>query len=193
MEAHEKIEEAAHGHHQTPYSRRVAVLISALAALLAICEMGAKSAQTQYMAEHVEAANLWAFYQAKTIRMTLVKTAAESLEVQVDASERALQGMAKKVEKFSKDADRYNSEPETGEGRVQLAERAKAAQAKRDKALGAYHQFEYGSAALQLAIVLASSAVVTQIALFAFVALGFGGIGVVLAGLGFLAPTLLHF
>ncbi|MBS0548450.1 MAG: DUF4337 family protein, partial [Proteobacteria bacterium] len=56
----------------------------------------------------------------------------------------------------------------------------------------AYHLFEYGSAAFQLAIVLASAAAVTSVMLLAFAAGGLGLAGAALAGLGFFAPHLLH-
>src|ERR671933_1900389 len=73
-ETHEKIHEAGHR------NKGIAVLITALAAMLAIAEMGGKSAQNSSVASNIEAANLWAFFQAKTIRQTTLRTAADSLE-----------------------------------------------------------------------------------------------------------------
>ena len=61
-------------------------------------------------------------------------------------------------------AARYDSEPETGEGRKELMSRAIAAEADRDRRLGAYHLFEFSSAAFQIAIVLASASVITAAA-----------------------------
>ena len=43
----------------------------------------------------------------------------------------AKQVLAKRIEDWKKSAARYDSEPETGEGRKELAARAKAAEAKR--------------------------------------------------------------
>jgi hypothetical protein len=189
-EAHEKIEEAAHGHR----NKRVAILIAVLAALLAITDMGGKSAQNTYTASNIEASNLWAFFQAKTVRTTMVRTAAEALAVAAPAGlppDRA-QAVAAQIAQWKASAERYDSEPSTGEGRQQLAARAKASEAERDHALAAYHLFEYGASAFQLAIVLASASLVTGVALLAFVATGLGGVGTLLALLGGLAPTLLH-
>src|ERR671933_2833636 len=73
-ETHEKIHEAGHR------NKGIAVLITTLAALLAIAEMGGKSAQNRSVASNIEAANLWAFFQAKTIRQTTLRTAADALE-----------------------------------------------------------------------------------------------------------------
>ena len=50
---------------------------------------------------------------------------------------------------------------QAGEGRKELAARAKVAEHERDLSLAAYHHFEVGSAALQIAIVLASAEVIT--------------------------------
>ena len=52
---------------------------------------------------------------------------------------------------------RYQSEPETSEGRKELMARAKEGEAKRDRAMAAYHNYEVASAAVQIAIVIATA------------------------------------
>jgi len=206
LEHHERTEMAHHqghgghgghgehgaGEHAKSDTRRIAILIMVLAALLAIGEMGAKSSQNAYLANHIEASNLWSFYQAKTIRQTIMRTVAEEMEVQPKQAPDIQGGIQKKIEKFYANADRYESEPSTGEGRKELMARAKTAEANRDRALSAYHMFEYGAAALQLAIVLASAAVITGLIVLAYAGGALGLIGVAFAALGFFAPTLLH-
>ena len=108
------------------------------------------------------------------------------------AASRCRTGLKKQVETWRKTAERYETEPETGEGRQELAAKAKVKEAARAKAMSAYHMFEYGSAALQLAIVLAGAAALTNVMALALVAGGLGLLGVVFGALGFLAPTLLH-
>lgn len=198
LETHEKIHEAGHGHEhghggRPPNAKRIAILISLLAALLAIFEMGGKSAQNTSIIANIEAANLWSFFQAKTIRMTLVRTQAEAWAIappQSGAEPAPL--VENQIQKWQAAAARYDSEPETGEGRKELAQKAKAAEEKRDQALAAYHVFEYSAAALQLAIVLASAAIVTGTMALAWAATGLGLVGTLLGLLGWLAPTLLH-
>jgi hypothetical protein len=182
-----------HGH-ATPENKRVAILISVLAALLAITEMAGKSAQTNALSANIEASNLWAFFQAKTIRMTTLRTASESLELDItpDLPAARADALKKRVESWRATAQRYDTEPETGEGRKELAARAKLAEDKRDRAMGAYHHFEYASAMFQIAIVLASAAIVTSIAPLVFVSMGVSLVGIGLGLLGWLAPTLLH-
>lgn len=185
-EVSEQMHEAAHHHGGSSSSKWVAVLIAALAACLAIAEMGGKSAQTSAVIANGDAANTWSFFQAKTIRQTVLRTAAELADViaKADLPADKAQAIAQQVEAWRKTVARYESEPETGEGRKELAAHAKTAEAKRAKALGAYHQFEYASAALQLAIVLASASVVTSTIWLAGVAGALGLAGVALSAFG---------
>src|SRR5205814_8668480 len=89
------------------------------------------------LAYNIEASNLWAFFQAKTIRQTVLRTAAEQTEAYGTDAEGQ-----KQVKKWKDTAQRYQSEPETNEGREQLAARAKEAEKKRDRSLAAYHHYE---------------------------------------------------
>ena len=184
-----------HGLARKDFAKRAAILISVLAALLAFAEMGGKNAQNAALIGNQDASNLWAFFQAKTIRMTTMLTAAENLEA-LGADGGAGADRAKTADQIAKwkaTANRYQSEPDTGEGRKELAARAKTAEKKRDQALAAYHQIEYGSAAFQLGIVLASASVVTGVAMLAYIAAGIGVVGLFFTAFGWLAPSLLHF
>ena len=183
---------SAHGH-VDPSNRKVALLISVLALFLAFAETFGKSAQTQGLSSNIEASNLWSFFQAKTIRMTTVRTAAEAAELQLPgASGDAKQALAKRIEDWKKAGARYDSEPETGEGRKELAARAKAAEAKRDRALAAYHHFETASAALQIGIVLASAEVITGVGFLLWASAGLGLVGLAFTLIGFLWPMAVH-
>jgi hypothetical protein len=188
---------AGHGHggdHAGPENKRIALLIAVLALVLAFSETLGKSAQTAALSQNVEASNLWSFFQAKTIRMTVLRTAAEEAELtlaQVNLPP-TRQAVEQRVAAWRKTAERYDSEPETGEGRKELAARAKAAETKRDRALAAYHHYEVASASVQIAIVLASAAIITGISLLIWAAVGLGVVGVVFCGIGFFAPLAVH-
>src|SRR5258706_6164536 len=129
-----------HGHVDHSGNKGVALLISVLALVLAFSETLGKGAQTAALAQNIEASNLWAFFQAKTIRQTVLRTAAEELQVSSSSAD-----AKKQAEKWLDTAKRYQSEPETGEGRQQLAARAKEAGKKRDRAMAAYHHYELAS------------------------------------------------
>ena len=85
----------------------------------------------------------------------------------------------------------WESNPKTGEGRKELLDKAKHLTAERDEAANAYHNFEYGAAALQLSIVLASASVITAMPALAVGAVGLGAVGTGLAGLGWFAPDVI--
>ena len=193
MSAHEQMEHAEHAEHAAGINKKIALLIAVLALFLALSETLGKSAQTEGISGNVEASNLWAFFQAKTIRRTVVLTAAESMKLVGnagdDASKAAIQ---KQVDEWQKTAARYRSEPETHEGTTELAERAKEVEHARDKAIARYHSFEFASAAFQIAIVLASAMIITGMVALAWISGLLGLAGIACLGLGLLAPELLH-
>jgi Domain of unknown function (DUF4337) len=176
-----------HGHVEHGGNKGIALLISVLALVLAFSETLGKSAQTAGLAYNIEASNLWAFFQAKTIRQTTLRTAAEQTDT-LSSSESA----KKQADTWRKTAQRYQSEPETNEGRDQLAARAKDAEKKRDTSMAAYHNYELASAAVQIAIVLASASIITGMVALVWAAGALGVIGVAFCVIGFFFPTAVH-
>jgi hypothetical protein len=167
---------SGHGH-LDPSNKKIALLIAVLALILAFSETLAKSAQTAALSYTIEASNLWSFFQAKTIRMTTVRTAMETAETELKqtnapAKKEVLQ---EQIESWKKTAARYDSEPETKEGRKELMARAKIAENKRIQSMAAYHHYELASAALQIAIVLASAEIITGVAALTWIS---GGLGI---------------
>ncbi|HEX4237578.1 MAG TPA: DUF4337 domain-containing protein [Xanthobacteraceae bacterium] len=189
-EIHETIEQAKEGEHAQYFNRRIALLIAVLALFLSFSETLGKSAQTEAIGANVESSDLWAFFQAKSIRMTQVNTAVEAMLVAAEAASdpAAKASMQKQIDAWKKTAARYDSEPSTGEGRKELAERAKEAEAKRDLSLAKYHHYELASAAFQIGIVLASAAVITGMVALAWFGGALGVVGLVLTLFGFFAP-----
>ncbi|MBV9075995.1 MAG: DUF4337 domain-containing protein [Methylobacteriaceae bacterium] len=185
---------SGHGGAVDGSNKKVALLISVLALFLAFGETLAKSAQTSAISDNVEASNLWAFFQAKTIRMTVVRTAGENAALQqVALPEGTGQDLYRKqVDSWTKTAARWDSEPETGEGRKELAARAKVAEERRDTAMARYHHYELGSAAFQVGIVLASAMVITGIAALAWAGAALGVAGVIMLAIGLFAPHAVH-
>jgi hypothetical protein len=176
-----------HGHGDHGGNKGIALLISVLALVLAFSETLGKSAQTAGLAYNIEASNLWAFFQAKTIRQTVLRTAAEEVEAGNPS-----QAARKQSAKWKETAQRYQSEPETGEGRDQLAARAKEAEKKRDRSMAAYHHYELASGAVQIAIVLASASIIAEIIALAWVGAALGVVGIVFCVIGFFFPSAVH-
>jgi hypothetical protein len=186
---------AGHGIDTHSGDKRIALLIAILALVLALAETGAKSAQTEALNRNVEAANLWAFFQARTIRQTTLRTAGEMAELLRPATpDDSLTAMINRQQQsWSNTATRWESEPATGEGRRELSTRARAAEAIRDRSMAAYHMYEYGAAGFQVAIVLASAAIVAGVPALAVGAGVLGLVGIGLTALGFFAPEAVHF
>jgi len=92
-----------HGHIDAS-NRNVAMLIAVLALVLAISETLGKGAQTTALTVNIEAANLWNFFQAKTIRGTVLKTAAEEMETDLAAvtNPQAKEAMEKRIADWKK-------------------------------------------------------------------------------------------
>jgi hypothetical protein len=178
--------------HLDPSNKKVALLIAVLALVLAFSETLGKGAQTTALSANIEASNLWSFFQAKTIRMTQVRTAAEQAALTAPAGHEGKAATDKQIEAWQKAAARYDSEPETQEGRKELAARAKAAEAKRDRSLAAYHHYEMASAAVQIAIVLASAEIITGVVALTWIAALLGLVGVAFSVIAFFAPTAVH-
>lgn len=192
MSEHAHIE---HGHGEHGSDKRVALLIAILALFLALVGTGAKSSQTEVLTRNVEASNLWAFFQARTIRQTAVLTAAEQAEVQkATTSDPAVRAAIEAQQKAWHDtAARWESEPSTGEGRKELAERARHSEEERDLSMAKYHFYEYSAALFEIAIVIASASIVTGVPVLSVVSilLGVGGIG--MGAIGFFVPLAFHF
>ena len=194
MSAHESMEQADQAKEASGENRKIALLIAIIALCLALSETLGKGAQTESISKNVEASNLWAFFQAKSIRRTVVQATAEHAKLSLgtvndDAAKAVLQ---KQIDDWNKTAQRYRSEPETGEGTEQLSERAKHAEEERDLATAKYHHFELASAAFQIGIVLASATIITGIIVLAWISGLLALAGIAMTALGIFTPHLLH-
>ena len=192
-------DEGGHGgHHEDDkqsLNKKVALLISVIALFLAFSETLGKSAQTAGLSYNVEASNLWAFFQAKTIRQTVLRTAADTrkIDAEILASETPVKAsMAKQIDTWVKTAQRYETEPATQEGRRELMARAKKAEEKRDTSLAKYHHYEVASAAFQIGIVLASATDITGMVILSYLAGGLALIGLGFMAIGLLVPHAVH-
>jgi uncharacterized membrane protein (DUF2068 family) len=215
---HQLEHEHGHGGHEggekkksESQNRKIALLIAVIALFLAFSETLGKSSQTAALSYNVEASNLWAFYQAKTIRQTTLQAALELLKFDRMKSdgetspEAVKAAMTERLDTWQKTVARYESEPRQrearkeadlnppyGEGRRELSALALAAERKRDTALERYHHYEVASAAYQIGIVLASAAVITSMIVLAYVAAGLGVLGLIFTAIGFFAPGAVH-
>ena len=176
--------------------RTVALIIAFLALLLALSEAGAKKAEHISTEKNIEASDLFNFYQAKRIRSTVVETASKTLEAEKTAlaDAKAEDAFEKQIGDFKTIVARFERDtknPEDSLGSIQ--ERAKAATEAREFANRKLEHYEFSSGLAQIAIVLASAAIITGISALVWLSIGLGVVGALLAALGFAAPTMLPF
>ena len=172
------------------FKQRAAAVIAFFAMVLAICGLGGSNAGKEAVNNNVLASNYFNFYQAKNMRQTSLTLAANELEMGwlnlPGLPDSARQAMQARLEQYRKTIERYESEPDTQEGKKELQVRAREHEQKRDHALKQDPYFDYAEALLQIAIVLTSVAIITGLAWL----LVFGGVlgivGVLLAINGFL-------
>jgi hypothetical protein len=172
------------------FKQRAAVAIAFFAMLLAITGLGGNNATKDALNSNIQASNLYNFYQAKNQRQTTYELMADQVEfatlVDPALSPDVKDGWRKKLDSYRKTVARYESEPETKEGKKELLARAKEETTKRDIALRKDPYFDYAEALLQIAIVLISVSIIAGIAWLAFFGGAIGIVGGLLMINGFL-------
>jgi len=194
MSAHENLEHAEHAEHASHSNKKIALLISILALFLAFSETLGKSAQTAAIADNIKASDTWNFFQAKTIRQTSLRVAADGMAAQLSSitNDEAKAAMTKQIEAWRTTVTRYESDPKEKDGRKELRAQAEHLEHDRDTWLARYHQYEFASAAFQIGIVLASAEVITGIAALGWLSGLVGIFGLGFMGLGLWAPHAFH-
>lgn len=180
---------------QDIFRRKVALLISVLALLLAVTALGGNKTTKELLGASIEASDVWNFYQAKTIRQTAYLLAAEEGDSWLSSTalpDPAKQALAERVKQYRDTVARYESEA-NGTGKKELKEKAEAIEHRRAEAEHREHGFSLAEAMLQIAIVLASAAVASGARLLVNLAAGLGAIGGLLSINAFLLLVTLPF
>jgi hypothetical protein len=190
MEANDAAEMMDQEEARDRFKQRAAVAIAILAMVLAICSLGGSNAGKEAINNNVLASNYFNFFQAKNMRQTSLMLAADELEYgwlnDPATGESARQAMRARLDQYRKTIARYESEPDTREGKKELIERAREYEQKRDIALRQDPYFDYAEALLQIAIVLISVAIIAHLVWLAFLGGAIGMVGVLLTINGFL-------
>lgn len=97
------------------------------------------------------------------------------------------------IKRYKANSLRYESEPETQEGRKELIARAKEKEKARDTAQRKDPYFDFAEALIQIAIVLASVSLITRTSLLLIVSFVMSGAGIFLSANGFLLFAKLTF
>jgi Domain of unknown function (DUF4337) len=176
--------------------RRAAIVIAILALFLALSEAGAKKADHISTEKNIESSDLFNFYQAKKIRSTIVETASQTLESQMPSvsDPKAHDALEKQIADFKTKAAEFEHDPKKPEDSLDaIQDRANEAGEARELANRQLEHYELGSGAVQIAIVLASAAIITGVGALMWFSVALGAVGVILMTLGFFAPTMISF
>ena len=171
------------------FRKRVGLFISLLAVLLAITGTGGSNAMKAAINANIERSDSWNFYQARNIRETATKLAADQLEL-MQAGNAALpdaarQAIGARLDAYRQAIQHFESDPANG-GKAELKAEAEAAEARRDQAQTSGESFELAEALLQIAIVLASTCILTASRQLLLVSALFAASGIVMSVNGFL-------
>jgi hypothetical protein len=154
---------------------KAGMVISVFALLLAVNSWYGGTLSSKVLNNTIASNNVWAFYQAKSIKQTLAE---QSLD---DATYRK---ETEKMAKLQAKIDRYESDPKTGEGKKELFEKARQLEADRDEAKKRSPWIGYASTMYQLSIVVLSASILAVSMSMFWGSFLVAGLGVMLSAQG---------
>ncbi len=169
--------EGLHEHQDHPLVLPVSITISIMAVLVAAVTLMGHRAHTEELLRQSQAADRWAQYQAKSVR--LHETQGFSDVVNIVASLDKEKGEALR-EKYLKEVEHYQSDKED------ISKEAKDLEAERDLAGRRADRFDGGEAFIEIGLVICSITLLTKRKLFWFGGMLISAVGVSLALTGFL-------
>jgi len=129
---------------------KAGMVISVFALILAVNSWYGGKLSSITLNNTIAANDVWSFYEAKSIKQILAQ---QSLD---DAVERH---QDEKAAKLKAKIDRYESEPETGDGKKELMDKAHKLEAERDYAKKQSPWIGFASTLYQLSIVVLSASI----------------------------------
>jgi Domain of unknown function (DUF4337) len=150
---------------------RGAITISILAAVLAIGTLLGNGVSSRVLTNTIKINDTYSFFQAKSIKQSLAEYEIDDAIARSDA---------KRAEELKAKVARYESDPATGEGKRELLAKAHQLEDERDVAKARSPYFSFASAALQIAIVLSSTAILAVSMEMLWASIGMGILGALL-------------
>ena len=150
-------------------------VITVVAALLAVNTYIGSGFSSKILSNTIAANNMYSFYQAKSIKQTLAEQSYD------DALERK---QIEKAEKLKAKIEKYESDPEKGEGKKELLAKARSLEADRDEIRKHSPWMTFSGSAFQLSIVLLSASILAVSMGMFYASIGVGLIGALLMSQG---------
>ena len=154
---------------------KAGMVISVFALILAVNSWYGGKLSSLTLNNTIAANDVWSFYEAKSIKQILAQ---QSLD---DAIER---GQTAKAEKLRAKIERYESEPETSDGKKELMAKARKLEAERDQAKKQSPWIGYASTLYQLSIVVLSASILAVSMSMFWGSFAVAGIGLLLTSQG---------
>jgi hypothetical protein len=146
------------------FRRLTGIYLGIVAMLLAITSLGGSNATKTMLSANIQASDIYGYYQSKYIRQTARRLAADQLAAQLAAAP-AMPDAAKAriedtIKRWRAVVERYESDPNTGQGKKELLSKAREFEMRRDRAAERDPNFDFAEALFQIAIVLGSVSIV---------------------------------
>ena len=142
------------------FTRRVALTTAIYAVVLAIASLGGNNATKEMLLAQQQVSDLWAFYQAKSIREHQYRAQKQRLEVDLAERGPAMKPEGRKkfealMTNFAEEEKRYNAE------KKEIEKDAKKLEHERDANRTKDPYFDFAEALLQIAIVMSSISILS--------------------------------
>jgi hypothetical protein len=154
---------------------KAAMIISIFAAIFSINAFIGSQLSSSVLNNTIKANDIYSFYQAKSMKQTMTEFAQED-------AVRA--GDKKRADELQVRIDRYESDPDTGEGKRELLAKAKATEADRDHAKKQSPWIGIAGSVMQIAIVLLTASILSSGMLMFWGGLGAMGVALVIMSQG---------
>jgi len=175
---HEAVE-LHEGHHEQgdhPLILPVSITISIMAVLVAGVALLGHRAHTEELLRQSQAADRWAQYQAKSVRLHETQGFSDVVNIVASLDKEKEEALR---EKYIKQVEHYESDKED------VSKEAKDLEADRNLAARRADRYDGGEALLEIGLVICSITLLTKRKGFWFGAMSIGALGVVLAVTGF--------
>lgn len=165
------------------FTKMVALTVAVYAVALAVTSLGGNDAAEEMVMAQQQASNNWAYYQAKVIRETQCRLQRKHVEYELavlgDGSPAARLKLEELHKYLADEEKRYGGDKE------QIKEKAESHENERDHNQKKDPYFDYAEVLLQIAIVLASVAMLSGVRLVYHFSLALAAVGALFAFNGF--------
>jgi hypothetical protein len=174
---------------QDPFMKRVALLVAVYAVVLALAALGGSNASKDMMMNQMQATNAWNRYQAKTMREVLYEKEKEDLGAALVGENEALTADSRlrreaRLAKVTQKLTEYTAEKES------ISKEAREFEHERDVAQKQDPYFDGAETLLQIAVVMASVAMLSGKRWAFLASLGLASVGSVLTIIAYAIPRM---